>query len=88
MAPEKKSQITQWVSIGLTALILVATAIFAFSDVQTRQHSLEQSDRAQWKQINEGRTESRMILQRLEEIQFNQRRDMEDRGVRYIERGQ
>jgi hypothetical protein len=87
MAPERRSQLIQWLSLGLTALIILASVVFAFSDVQTRVHSVEQSDRAQWRQINEGRAQSDMILERLEEIRYNQRRDMEDRGVRYIERG-
>ena len=85
MAPEKRTYLIQWLSFGLTALIIIVCVVLAFGEVRSKQSQLENSDRAQWQKIREGESRGDVILRRLDVIQFNQRRDMEDRGVRYID---
>ena len=85
MAPERKATLVQWLGFVVLVVGMFVTAVLAFGDVRHDVENIKSTDERQWRVIQELRQTNEAINRRLDNIQFNQRADMEQRGVRYVE---
>lgn len=86
MAPEKRNSLLQWSGFILTAIgVLFAVAMYV-GRLESKVMDVEQSNTQQWRAINGLKESMQYIDAGVQEMRINMRRDMEDRGIRYIER--
>ena len=86
MAPEKRNSLLQWSGFILTAVgILVAVSMYV-GRLESKVMDVEQGNTQQWRAINGLKESMQYIDAGVQEMRINMRRDMEDRGIRYIER--
>lgn len=86
MAPEKRNSILQWSGFILTAVgVLFAVALYV-GRLESKVMDVEQNNTQQWRAINGLKESMQYIDAGVQEMRINMRRDMEDRGIRYIER--
>jgi hypothetical protein len=86
MAPEKRNSLLQWSGFIVTAVgILVAVSMYV-GRLESKVMDVEESNAQQWRAINGIKSSMQYIDAGVQEMRINMRRDMEDRGIRYIER--
>lgn len=86
MAPDKRNSLLHWSGFILTAIgVLFAVAMYV-GRLESKVMDVEQNNTQQWRAINGLKESMQYIDAGVQEMRINMRRDMEDRGIRYIER--